>query len=397
MRQPVGPSAYALVGGLGLGLGPGGTAPSLGPVISISSPATEPARVAMLDAGTEQDAAFLAAATDHAKSVQLQLQVVPIDHAGPLARAITTGKETGTIGVFWLGRRDDGLTIYLYDPRDQGVYVRELLRAEGESDAALVESVGLIIASTAVALRERTELGMRKADEQELAAMQPPQSEPEAEPEPETESEPEPTNPTPKEVSEEGDRSPSRAPTPAHPQLRLGAAYLGESFNRAAPWQSGVRGQLSLVIHPRIRLGLEYGFLAPARASRRPSLELTRHQLSASLGVGGSVSPRITLHGVIVGLANLVRWRGPLGTGLRTLVSVSPMAELGITLVRGLALDVGLGMAVPLNRFAFVVCEDEGGPCTGTNREVAARAWPVAPRAAAGLSYTFQRRAPRSR
>ena len=393
MRQPVGPSAYALVGGLGLGLAPGGTAPSLGPVISISSPATDPTRVAMLDAGTEQDAAFLAAATDHAKSVQLQLQVVPTDDAGPLARAITTGKETGTIGVFWLGRHDDGLTIYLYDPRDQGVYVRELLRAEGESDAALVESVGLIIASTAVALRERTELGMRKADEQELAAMQPPQSEPEPETESEPEPEPEPTDPTP----EEGDRSPSEAPTPAHPQLRLGAAYLGESFNRVAPWQSGVRGQLSLVIHPRIRLGLEYGFLAPAQASRRPSLELTRHQLSASLGVGGSVSPRITLHGVIFGLANLVRWRGPLGTGLRTLVSVSPMVELGITLVRGLALDVGLGMAVPLNRFAFVVCEDEGGPCTGADREVAAQAWPIAPRAAAGLSYTFQRRAPRSR
>lgn len=363
-----------------LGLGPIDTARALP---HAQDEARDTPRFAMLDAGTEQDAAFLAAVTDHTRSVRLELEIVAAGDEGPLPRAIAAGKEPGIGGVFWLGRRDNGLTIYLYDPRDQGVYVRELARAEGESEAALVESVGLIIASTAVALRERGELGMRKVDEHELVALRP-EPEPEPPPEPDTETTKPPGPP------EDDGRPPP--PPPAYPQLRLGLAYLGEGFNRSAPWQSGVRGQLSLVVHPRIRLGLGYGFLAPARASDAPSLELTRHQLSASLGAGGSVSARVTVHGAIFGVANLVRWRGPLGTGLRSLATAGPMVEVGITLVRGLALDLGVGASIPLNRFAFVVCEDEALPCTGDNREVAAQAWPVAPRATVGLSYTFEGR-----
>lgn len=382
------------IGGVLAALGPWnpGVAAAAEPAVpappsDAGEPTAEP-RFAILDVGAERDAAFLTAIADHGRSVQLELRVVATGGEGPLSQAIAAGKEPGTTGVFWLGHRADGLAIYLYDPRNQGVYIRELARAEGESDAALVESVGLIIASTAVALRERGELGMREVDAQELAALQPEETPSKTEePPPKTEETPTKTEEPPPKTDE--------PPPLAYPQLRLGVAYLGDGFNRDAPWQSGVRGQISAVVHPRVRIGVGYGFLAPAQVSDAPALTLTRHELALSLGFGGSLSPRVSLHGVIFGAADLMRWQGPLGTGLRPLARVGPMLEVGIALVRGLSLDLGLGAAFSLNRFAFVVCEDETQPCTGENREVAARPWPVAPRATAGLSYTFERRAKR--
>ncbi|MEM6989921.1 MAG: hypothetical protein AAF721_05475 [Myxococcota bacterium] len=321
------------------------------------------------------DAPYTAAIRDHAASVGLDVAIAPRSADRPLARALEASRAPGTLGVFWLERRTNSLTVYLYQPRVQGVFIREVARGEGESDAALVESVGLIVASTATALRQGGEVGMRALDDNELAKLQP---EPEPEPQPEPVLDP---------VGQPEIERPVDPPPPSGLGLRFVLAYLGDGFNTAAPWQSGVRVGVGVLPHPRVRVGLGYGWLAAQTVGTAPTLRLARHEVTLDIGVGGDLGDRISLHGSALMSASLGRWRSEGLSGLRPIARPGLMLELGVRIVADLYFDIGIGAAATLNRVDFVVCDSPQSPCTGEGRNVVATPWSIAPRATAGLSY----------
>lgn len=330
-------------------------------------------------------AAYMSAIADHGSSVNLEVAAVEPSVRGPFATALEVATIGETLGVFWIDVQPEELAIYLYSSRARGVYVREVPRAGGESDASLVESVGLIIASTSIALGEGKELGMRVLDAkevEELASAAEPEPEPEAAtPEPEPQPDATPQEPTPKE------------PPPDLGSWRLFVAYLGEGFDSAAPWQSGVRVGGSFDIHPRVRLGIGYGYLAPAELQRSTSaFELQRHELTLSAGVGGDLGERITLHGEVFGATQFARWKAGSRDGTRILARMGPTLELGVELGRGVYFDLGVGAAITLNRFSFVVCETPESSCSGQERRVVASPWRIAPRGTIGLSYRAARK-----
>lgn len=203
---------------------------------------------------------------DHVQSVGLSVVRPEPAGGGRLAQALESSTEAGVLGVFWIRTRPRSLTIYMYEPRAQGVFIRELERTPEDGDAALIEAVGLIVASTASALQEHEAGavhgdqgeqaqpgGMRPLDADELAKLQP-VARAEARPQSEAPSLAEDAGPGTTDVSR------------PNVGLRLLAAYLGDGFNRAAPWQSGARFGLGVLPHQRVRIDLAYGFVGPGAA-----------------------------------------------------------------------------------------------------------------------------------
>ncbi len=350
-----------------------------------SRTATEAATIVVLSPPAEpgfRPQAYLSAIEDHGSSVGVTVTRAPPSKESGLLRALKLAERDRPLGVFWFEVREDGLALYLYASRGHGVFVRELQRHPQHSDAAVVESVGLIVASTAVALREGRELAMRRVDEAELAELAP-------EPNPEPDPLPPPTPPP----TESGSNSRPPPPPPAAPasdlRPRIVAAYLGDGFNNPAPWQSGLRVAAGLEFSPRVRADVGYGFLAPRAVASGPDLRLTRHEITARVGVGGPVSERWSLYGVGVLAVELNRWRRQGRRDLRVRGRVGPLFEVALHLGRGVHLDAGVGAMVALNRFDFVVCTAPDDACTGAMREVVATGWRVSPRATIGLSYRF--------
>ena len=348
-----------------------------------AAPATEATTIVVLplpDNPGFDTGAYGKAIEDNASSVGLEVAFANPSSERALARALSLSDRSDTLCVFWVERREEALAIYLYEPRAQGVFIRELPRGPDESDAALVESVGLIIASTAVALREGQEIGMRPVDPSELAALEPAKPEPEPEPEPEPKPKPEP------EPEPEPDRTPPPLP------IRIFAAYLGDGFNGRAPWQSGIRAGLSIEPHRLVRIGVGYGHLLRTTIADVPELRMLRHEASAEVGIGGDVVPRLSLHGTALVAVDIVDWAALGRSDLRPLVRAGPMFEVGINLVAGLDLDLGVGLVGSLNKFDFVICAAPDDGCFGDMRDVVTSAWPVAPRLTAGLSYAIDAR-----
>lgn len=325
--------------------------------------------------------AYHDAIEEHANSVGLDVERQPASAAQPLARALEASEAPGCLGVFWIERHTSGLAIYLYEPREQGVFIREIAITPEESDASLVESVGLIVASIAAALQEGRDVGMRPIAPAELLRLFP-----DAQPEPE---------PTPPPPTGDPTGNTRRQPEQIEPEpgrLRVFASYLGDGFNRTAPWQSGFRIGAGVLLHPRIRIGLGYGLLLPTTVGRGPTLRVTRHEIGVEVGIGGDLGDRISLHGTALLTANLTRWRTSDDAGLRPIARMGPLLELGIRVVDGLYVDIGAGALVSLNAFDFVVCDSPETRCTDERRNVVATGWRLSPRATLGLSYRPQRR-----
>lgn len=333
------------------------------------------------------DPKLIEAIGEHSQSVGLQVEPAPTDlQRGPLAQAQARPASPDSVGVFWLSARADGVAVYLYEPRRRVVFIREVRRGADDSDAVLVDAVGVIVASTAAALQRRGEIGMRRAEADDL------ESQVVA---PATDVAPACPAVEPRCPSPAADRSAEPSvPAINRPPLLLsaGLGYFGESFDRHAPWQSGVLGQLSIAPHRLVRVGAGYGFLAP---TSRPTLEfdIWRHELGAHLGVGGSVTTRVAVRGTAVVGLQLVRWRSVQGDGLRPLLRAGPGAELSIAIVPGLTFDVGLGAVATLTPFSLLACEGTTTDCEPSAQREVARPWPIAPRATVGLRTTIDLRA----
>lgn len=363
------------------------------------APASEATTIVVLPPPPDVEvdpAPFRAAIADNASSVGLDAAFANPSPQRPFARALGLSDRSDTLCVFWIERRATGLAIYLYEPRVQGVFIREIPRGPEETDAALVESVGLIVASTSAALREGRELGMQPVDPAQLDGDDGAPDEPSPDPEDPGEAdptEPDLTEPDPSGQGRVDEQPPSDEAPGSGVAGRLVLAYVGDGFNARAPWQSGLRVGVGVVPHRLVRVGLGYGHLFAASVGGTPPLRLARHEVGLDVGIGGALTDRVTLHGTALVAASLARWSSDGRTGLRPLVRAGPLLELGIRLVADLHLDVGAGLVGTLNRVDFVVCDAPDADCTGAMRRVVASAWPVAPRATLGLSYLLRRRA----
>ncbi|MCR9162440.1 MAG: hypothetical protein ACE37F_19615 [Nannocystaceae bacterium] len=300
--------------------------------------------------------------------------------AAPLKVALERSREEPLLAVFWFDVTEARVALYLYSPRTHAVYVREVGR-DGTTDAAVVEAVGLIAASTAAALQSGDVLAMRKISPEEWEALQP---EPEPDPEPEPEPEPEPRAPAAPKRQTEAEREDERPDA----RLELGAGYRGASFNDQAPWQHGVGGRVGVLVGEGAVLELGYGWLSATNVASSTTLRVARHEPEVAAGWRWSFE-RVSLD--LLGLASVEidRWRtaerestrarGRLGAGLR----------LGVPLGAGVVLEARLGARVGLNAFDFVVCDSPDAACSGDARQVVASGWRVAPGALVGVSYRF--------
>ncbi len=311
----------------------------------------------------------------HAGGSGLAFDRRPLESESALSQALAQSREEPVLAVFWFEARTDVVAIYLYAPQTHAVYLREVERS---SEAAMVEAVGLITASTVSALRSGETLAMRKISEEEWAALQ-------AEPEPEPIVVPEPKS------SPEPEPEPEAPPETPRDELKLdfGAAYRGASFNTQAPWQHGVGGRFAAVVGRGLALELGYAWMAPTNISRAQRLDLTRHEPELGVGWRWRLGARVALDAVGVAGLELNRWRAGGRGATRLRARLGGGFRAAVEVGAGVFLEARLGARVALNRFDFVVCESPDSVCTGEAREVVASGWRFAPEAAVGVSYRF--------
>lgn len=185
-----------------------------------------------------------------------------------LAWARDRARDPASERVLWLELREPGPhRLYLYDPRTDRVYLRELADAEPD---LLLESVGVVVRTLVATLSEGPPAGM-----QPVTLPPPPPPEPAPKPKPAPVPAPKPAPAA----------APRPAPAPLHLDLALG--YRGSSFGRAIALHHGFAGQLLLATPRGLLVGLTAGYLAPGTAPALSGLrlELARVPLAARIGV----------------------------------------------------------------------------------------------------------------
>ena len=357
--------------------------PALVLVASAHSPADAMSdRVVLLEPASRSDLdtnACLEAVEAHGGGSGLTFTRSPPTDEPPLRTALERSRAEPLLAVFWFEIAPDQLSLYLYAPRTHALYVRDVDRTEA-TDAALVEAVGLIAASTAEALRSGETLAMRKVSEEEWAAMQA-EAEPEPEPEPEPDPEPEP------EPEPDPQPEPELEPAPTF-RFDIGAGYRGASFNTSAPWQHGIAVRFAVPLGRGLLLEGGYAWMAPADISAVSTLRLTRHEPELTVGWRWTFG-RVALDAVGLASLEVDRWEadGRSATRLRGRLgaAVRPAFEVGA----GVFLEARVGVRAALNVFDFVACDSPETACTGDARRVVASGWRVAPEAVVGVSYRF--------
>jgi len=311
----------------------------------------------------------------HAGGSGLAFERVPLQTDSALSQALAQSRQEPLLAVFWFEARADVVAIYLYAPQTHAVYLREVERS---SEAAMVEAVGLITASTASALRSGETLAMRKISEEEWAGLQ-------EEPEPGVVPEPEPG------VVPQPEPQPELEPDVPNDvlKLELGVAYRGASFNTQAPWQHGVGGRFAAVLGRGLVVELGYAWMAPANIAREQRLDLTRHEPEVGVGWRWNLGARVALDAMGVGAVELNRWRAGTRGATRLRARLGGALRAGVEVGAGVFIEARIGARVALNRFDFVVCESSDSVCTGDARDVVASGWRFAPEAAVGVSYRF--------
>lgn len=319
----------------------------------------------------------------HAAGSGLGFARTQVKARSPLAEALERSRQQPLLAVFWLEAAEEQVQVYLYDPRNHAVYVRAVDR-RGGTDAALVEAVGLIAASTAMALRSGETVAMRKISEQEWAALQAP-AEPE---EPDTAVEPEPPEPSEPENSEPPEEPEVEPETPARKTgLDFGAGYRGASFNGTAPWQHGAAGRLGVAVGRGLLLEVGYGWSAAADIASSPAIALVRHEPELAAGWRWRFGSRFAVDALGLAGVELGRWRSDGRGALRTRGRLGAAVRPAVGVGAGVFIEVRLAAKAALNGFDFVVCDSPEQACTGDARQVVASGWRVAPEVTVGVTY----------
>ncbi len=309
----------------------------------------------------------------HGGGLGLVFERQALGSASALSQALSRSRSKPLLAVFWFEARADVVAIYLYAPQTHAVYLREVERS---SEAAMVEAVGLIAASTAQALRSGETLAMRKISEEEWAALQ---EEEDLLPEPAEPRRPPAPRPEPAPIADQ----------PLHVlNLEVGAAYRGAAFNASAPWQHGVGGRFAAVFGEGLVVEAGYAWLAASDIAEVPRVELARHE--PELGAGWRWRwGRTRLDAAGLASVEFDSWRAEGRSATRVRARIGGALRPAIEVGAGVFLEARVGARVALNGFDFVVCQSPDTACTGDAREVVASGWRVAPEASVGVSYRF--------
>lgn len=282
-------------------------------------------------------------------------------------------REPDLVAVFWWVHDARGDTLFAFDVRARVYLRRQIDVADGEQAAAL-ESLAMIVETTADALRHGDEVAMIEASAAELEAAEASldaDGDAAGEVEPEPEREPEP------ELEPDGESEAPSASTDPEPRasrriaLWASARYEGEALAPTRPWSSGVG--LRAGVGPLPSLGIELGYalhprvgfsLAPADGDG----SVARHTLDLVVAFRRRVHPVVELRAGGGAQLELWRWTAVGTSALRPQPRLQ--LELGLRLFphRAVFFELGGFAAASLTDLEFVVCEAEQGSCSGAAR-----------------------------
>jgi hypothetical protein len=343
------------------------------PLLAVLATAAAPAKVAVIrepesPVGDAVIDALLADPDDGV--VRFEVRARPVD-GSRVAAAKGLCAEKLWRGVYWFDTTRDGeYWVVLYDCADGRVRVREV-PVDTAAEQATIEEMWLIARGSATALVTGVAIAM---DERDAATVDVPVP---------------PKEPLPEVEPREPEPPPPSTPKRRRPWLRASAAYAGDGIAKAVPWQHAVTAGFAIEPTRLLRVGLAYAFAFPAELRDADDVKMSRHVVAAQVGVFGGID-RLTVEGRASLEVEMQRWRSdddPDG-GLRVVPTAALDVLFAIRLWRGLFLELGPGLGVPLARVDYVLCRTEDA-CTGDDRVVVASSWPVRPRARAGFAVRF--------
>jgi hypothetical protein len=253
---------------------------------------------------------------------------------GMLKQAVN---EHGAVAVFWLEVRSPGhWFLYAVDAQADRVVLRALT-AKSESPEALIETVALIVHATTDAVLR----GEPLPEEAHLAAASAPGS---------------PASPAMPAWPVVHTGEPSSA-------LRLGVGYVGTTFARKLPWQSGIGLRADWLWGPGPYVGIGYTFFGSANfIDPRVSFAVDRYPFSLHAGLrfavgdftfSAEIGAEIELRSrrTISALAGL----DPDPGRQRTIYSVCPKLESEYTILPWLRVFGGVGLDFVLANFPYAL------------------------------------------
>jgi hypothetical protein len=240
-------------------------------------------------------------------------------------------REHDAVAVFWLEARGDApWLLYALDARAERVVMRPLT-SRGSSAEAAVEAIALIVRASADALLHGQPLPAAAA---EASAPEVQRVE----------------NPWPVEQAYQ----PSSA-------LRLGIAYMGTTFARVLPWQSGLAVRADWLWPSGPYVGIGYTFWPAATIATAP-VDFLVERYPFSLHAGLRFASGAFTFGGELGAEIESRTRRTLrvspqfdadAPSRKTIASVNPKLEVEYTLTSWLRIFAGLGIDVVLDNFEY--------------------------------------------
>jgi hypothetical protein len=251
--------------------------------------------------------------------------------------ARSAAREHDSVAVFWLEARGDApWLLYALDAQAERVVVRPLA-SRGSSAEAAVEAVALIVRASADALLHGQPL-------------------PAAAPGPRT------TITTMPEIQRDAAAWPVEQAYRPSSALRLGIAYIGTTFARVLPWQSGLAVRASWLWPSGPYVGIGYTFWPAATITSAP-VDFLVERYPFSLHAGLRFAGRVFTFSGELGAEIESRTRRTLRVSTpqfdadppsrKTIASVSPKLEVEYTLTSWLRIFAGLGIDVVLDNFEY--------------------------------------------
>jgi hypothetical protein len=258
---------------------------------------------------------------------------VTVNPSERLQAAKAIAATSGAIGVFWLEAAADApWLLYAVDARADRMIVRRLApHAKGAEPEADIEAVALIVRATTQALLHGEPL---------------PSSSPSLAPD-----KPRDTSPWPVELLDAG-----------HSALRLAVSYVGTTFAKQRPWQSGfaLRGAWLFPSGPYVGLG--FSLMFTSKFTPDPvHFEIDRYPFSLHAGLRFGFS-RLTFIGELGAELEVRRRRTLWAANLepnrdqkRIVYNICPKLETELALVPWFVMFASAGLDIVIGNFAYSV------------------------------------------
>ena len=281
----------------------------------------------------------------HAQLMQLPAELQLELHAGPAKQVESwvqelakRARDRSAAALFWLEVRSPSRwNLYAIDPRAERIAVRPV-DVKQDSPEAAIEVVALIVRASTDALLHGEAL---PAD-----SSQPPQS----------------------AAANEKDRP--LEPWPVVPAfeprsaLRIAAAYLGSTFARKLPWQSGLSLRAAWIWPSGPYLGAGFTFFGTAEFVRKVRFQVDRYPIALFAGLRFPVD-RFTFTGELGAEIEFRKRRTPDAREYtpkeetsQTIYSICPKLEAEYSLTSWFRIFVNSGLDFVLGNFPYVRCSE---------------------------------------